>query len=334
VALRGPKPSVACAAPGGPLGYGPSPVAATTAVGSPAANLDMRPGLYRQSIIYEEVPKEIDRAGLEYIVGVRTREAKAAREVLSRAGRYSIVAENLQVKEVMHDGTRYIVCFNPVEAEHDRAAREAMVAALRERLSSGSPKSLIGNHGYRRYVKMEGAKLSIDEDAVKAEERYDGKYVLRTNARLTPQDVATSYKSLWQVERAFRELKSGLDLRPIYHYTEKRIRGHIMVCFLALVLEMALRRKLGVITEEAVPYDDLIHHLEQVKAVEINLDGKRYLARTELVGHADLAFRALGTRPPLRVTELPRRQNDPGEECCGTRDSYASKPNDDEASQK
>lgn len=287
-----------------------------------------------RGMVSEELLKEIEQAGLEYIVGVRMRKAKAAREVLSRAGRYSIVAENLQVKEVMHEGTRYIVCFNPVEAEHDRAAREAMVAALRERLSSGSSKSLIGNHGYRRYVKMEGAKLSINEDAVKAEERYDGKYVLRTNARLTPADVATSYKSLWQVERAFRELKSGLDLRPIYHYTEKRIRGHIMVCFLALVLEMALRRKLGAITEEAVPYDDLLHHLEQVKAVEINLDGKRYLARTELVGHADLAFRALGTRPPLRVTELPRRQNDPGEECCGTRDSYATKPNDDEVSQK
>ena len=287
-----------------------------------------------RGMVSEEVLKEIDKAGLEYIVGVRMRKAKAAREVLSRAGRYSVVAENLHVKEVKYEGTRYIVCFNPVEVEHDRAAREAMVAALRERLSSGFSRSLIGNSGYRRYVKMEGAKFSIDEDAVKAEEKYDGKYVLRTNARLTPQDVATSYKSLWQVERAFRELKSGLDLRPVYHYTEKRIRGHIMVCFLAFVLEMALRRKLKAIIEEAVPYDDILHHLEQVKAVEITLDGKRYLARTELVGHADLAFRALGMRPPLRVTELPRRQSDPLEECRGTRDPYALNPKDDKTSQK
>lgn len=107
-----------------------------------------------------------------------------------------------------------------------------------------------------------------------------------------------------------------------------------MVCFLALVLEMALRRKLKAITEEAVPYDDLLHHLEQVKAVEITLDGKHYLARTELVGHADLAFRALGMRPPLRVTELPRQQSELGKECCGTRDSHALKPNDDKTSQK
>jgi hypothetical protein len=81
-------------------------------------------------------------------------------------------------------------------------------------------------------------------DAVEADARYDGKYVLRTNRFLSPGDAAQAYKSLWQVERAFRELKSGLDLRPVYHWTEKRIRGHVMVCFLALVLETALRRKL------------------------------------------------------------------------------------------
>mgnify|MGYP000941585652 CR=1 FL=1 len=87
----------------------------------------------------------------------------------------------------------------------------------------------------------------------------------------------------------------------------------------------------GIVSEEVLREID---HLEQVKAVEISLDGKRYLARTELVGHADLAFRAPGTRPPPQVTELPRRHSEPGEECCGPRDPYAAKPNDDKASQK
>lgn len=83
-----------------------------------------------RGMVSEEVLEEIDKAGLEYIVGVRTRRAKAARELLSRAGRYSIVSENLHVKEVIHDGTRYVVCSSPLEAEHDRAAREAMVKAV------------------------------------------------------------------------------------------------------------------------------------------------------------------------------------------------------------
>jgi len=130
----------------------------------------------------------------------------------------------------------------------------------------------------------------------------------------------------------YRPEWEGLELHRFYRALD--FLADRTVCFLALVLDTALRRKLGAITKEVVPYNDLLHQLEEVKAVEINLDGKRYLARTELVGHADLAFRALGTRPPLRVTELPRRQNDPGKECCGTRDSYATKPNDDEVSQK
>jgi len=99
--------------------------------------------------------------------------------------------------------------------------------------------------------------VSIDKHALKQEAAYDGKYVLRTNCSLSPQEVAGAYKGLWQVERAFRELKSGLDLRPVYHWTHKRIRGHVMVCFLALVLEMALRRKIRGSGED-VRYDDLL----------------------------------------------------------------------------
>jgi hypothetical protein len=95
--------------------------------------------------------------------------------------------------------------------------------------------------------------------------------------------VAEAYKSLRQVERAFRELKSGLDLKPIYHWTEKRIRGHVMVCFLALVLEMALRRKIRDLGEEA-RYDDLLLDLCQLKAVDLHVDGRYYPARTELTG--------------------------------------------------
>lgn len=278
-----------------------------------------------RGMVSERVLEEIERLGLEYIVGVRMRRAKAGQEVLSRAGRYSVVVENLQVKEVWQEGIRYIVCFNPQEAERDRQAREAMVSVLREKLASGQARQLIGNSGYRRYLRWEGAGLSIDEEALEKEARYDGKYLLRTNTALAPAEVAQAYKGLWQVERAFRELKSGLDLRPVYHFTERRIRGHVMVCFLALVLEMALRRKIKALGKEEVSYEDLLLHLEQLRAVEIGLEGRRYLARTELVGHADLAFKALGMRPPLHVTELPRRGSDPPEECCGTRDLCAPK---------
>lgn len=270
-----------------------------------------------RGMVSEKVLREIEGANLEYIVGVRMRKAKVAREVLSRGGRYHEAASNLKVKEVVHQGVRYVICLNPEEEEHDRLVREEAVAKLQEKLSRGKVKQLIGNSAYRRYLKLNGSQVAIDEHALEEEARYDGKYLLRTNTSLSPSEVATAYKSLWQVERTFRELKSGLDLRPIYHWTEKRIRGHVMMCFLALVLEMVLRRKVKEAGRE-VRYHDLLLHISQLVAVEFELDGARYLARTELVGHAGLAFKAVGMRPPLHVTPLPRPFADPQEGCCGT----------------
>lgn len=258
-----------------------------------------------RGMVSEKLLREIESAQLEYIVGVRMRKLKAAQEVLSRPGRYRKVAPNLWVKEVVYQGVRYIVCFNPEEKERDRQTRKQAVTKLQERLAAGEVKQLIGNTAYRRYLRLDGTEASIDKQVLKQEARYDGKYVLRTNCSLSPKEVAEAYKSLWQVERAFRELKSGLDLRPIYHWTEKRIRGHVMVCFLALVLEMALRRKIKGLGED-IRYDDLMLDLSQLRAVDLHLDGSHYLARTELTGPAQVAFRAVGVRPPLHVTEMPR----------------------------
>ncbi len=112
-----------------------------------------------------------------------------------------------------------------------------------------------------------------------------------------------AYRGLWQVERAFREMKSGLELRPVYHWTERRIRGHIMVCFLAFVLEVVLMRKLREVGYEG-SYGELMADLERLKAVEIAVDGRRYLVRTELEGRAYEAFKAVGMRVPGRVLEV------------------------------
>lgn len=257
-----------------------------------------------RGMVDSKVLKELEEAKLQYIVGVKMRKLGVMRAVLGRPGRYHVVKENLQVKEVVHEGVRYIICLNPEEAEHDRRAREEMVAKLEAKLSSSGLKSLVGNTGYRRYLKVEGAKAGIDQDAIREEALYDGKYVLRTNTNLSPEEAALAYKGLWQVERAFRNLKSGLDLRPVYHWTDRRVRGHIMVCFLALVLEVVLQKKLEAISKE-ISYSQVMSDLAQLQAVEVHLDGQRYLARTELVGCADLVFKALGMRPPLHVDVLP-----------------------------
>lgn len=258
-----------------------------------------------RGMVSKETLKNIQEAGLEYIVGVSMRKMRDVSAMLSWKARYINIKPNLKVKEVkVKDRVRYILCYNPDSAKRDRLAREAMLAKLEAKLlTGGGIKSLVGNRGYRRYIKVEGQANIIDQEKIKQEVRYDGKFLLCTNSKLPTDQVAIAYKELWRVERAFRELKSGLDLRPVYHWKDSRVRGHIMVCFLALVLESTLIKKLSDIGSKA-SYREVMRDLSQLNAVQITILDKDYICRPELVGSAYEAFRATGIRPPLKMTEL------------------------------
>ena len=147
-----------------------------------------------RGMISKEAVSDLQKRGLGYILGARMRSVNEVKlDVLSRAGRYRDVAENLRVKDVSVEGRRYVVCLNPEEAEKDRADREAILASLENALKKGA-KALVGNRGYRRYLNVERGSVSIDRAKVGEESRYDarrsgppeertvrGKYVLRTN---------------------------------------------------------------------------------------------------------------------------------------------------------
>jgi transposase len=210
------------------------------------------------------------------------------------------VSKKLQVKEVQVEGRRYVVCLNEEEARKDQVARESMVKALEEKLSKGGPKSLVGNRGYARFLKTKRGALEIDYEAVKRDERLDGKFVLRTTTRLSAEEVAQAYKSLWRVERTFREQKSTLEVRPIYHQKDSQCVGHIVASFLALRLEVDLQRALDERGVE-VSWPELMGDLGQLQAVHIALDGQSYLIRTDLVGITYQAFLAAGVKIPPRV---------------------------------
>jgi transposase len=179
-------------------------------------------------------------APFDYILGCRMRRQKEIGvEVLGRGGRYQEIADNLKVKEVLVGERRHIICLNEEEERKDEAAREAILGHLREKLAGGA-KSLVANKGYARYLRVTKGPLRIDEAKMAAEARYDGKYVLRTNTELEAAEVARTYKSLWRVERAFRETESTLQVRPIFHHRDDTSIGHIVAGFLALRLEVDL----------------------------------------------------------------------------------------------
>ena len=190
---------------------------------------------------------------ISYILGARMRRVKeVSGEVLSRAGRYHEVHPEganskspspLAVKEVMVEGRRYIVCRNSRQERKDAAARQAMIEALEQRIKT-NPKGLVGNRGYARYIKVCKGGMTIDRDKIDKEGHFDGKWVLRTNMNLSADRVALKYKELWQVEQVFRDVKSVLDTRPVFHKCDETIRGHVFCSFLALVLRKELDRRL------------------------------------------------------------------------------------------
>ena len=198
---------------------------------------------------------------------------------------------------------RYVVCRNPQEAAREAAAREAILEKLRQTVAKQGPKALVGNKGYARFLRVAKGSVSIDEAAVKRDARLDGKFVLTTNTNLPPAEVAQTYKSLWRVERTFREQKSTLEVRPIYHHRDDTSMGHIVASFLALRLEVDLQQRLDD-RQAKVSWPDLMGDLGRVHSVLLELDGNRYQLRTDMVGAAHHAFAAAGVRPPSAVTHL------------------------------
>ena len=249
-----------------------------------------------------------------YILGVRMRKQKeVSEEVLGRGGRYEEVHPKgthskapspLKVKEIMIDEVRYIICLNEDQAKKDAADRELIISSLREKLKSGE-KSLVGNKGYRKYLKVEGGGFSVDEKKARKEARYDGKWVLRTNTSLSAKEVALQYKQLWMVEQTFRNMKTILSTRPIYHKCDETIRGHVFCSFLSLLLMKELKERLlkkGWQGEWA----DLINSLEGVKEIRIETGNTEILLRSTLKGDAGKAFQVAGIAIPPTVRIVQR----------------------------
>src|SRR6516164_5184564 len=250
---------------------------------------------------------------VRYIVGVRMRRQKEVSiSVLgSRARWFESVPERskakdpapLKVKEVWVEERRYIVCLNEEERRKDARDREAIVAHLKDQLRNGD-KSLVGNKGYRRYLKVEGSgHFVIDEKQVKAEERYDGIWVLRTNTVHDPETVAHVYKALWTVEDIIRTAKSILETRPIYHKRDETIRGHVFCSFLALVLKTELERRMK-FADLQCEWAQVLRGLEALQQVEATFQDKRFLLRSQLTGEASAALRATGVGAPPTLREL------------------------------
>ena len=256
----------------------------------------------------------LEERGLEYVLGARERTDALVRSVVladrkpftplcvERAGGGQT---QLFAKEVRVEGRRYIVCRNEAEAAKDAADRQAIVAGLEQQLRRGD-KALIGNSAYRRYLRAASDQRAFEIDLGKLadEARYDGVFVLRTNARLTPLQAVLRYRDLMQVEQLFRTAKALMRTRPIYHASDAAIRGHVFFSFLALVLRKELDercRAVGFRPEWA----DVLRDLDRLQEVEICKDGQQITLRTPATGVIGPLFKAARIALPQNVREAP-----------------------------
>ena len=256
----------------------------------------------------------LQKAGGHYILGEKLRggtpEADAA---LSRQGRYRRVADNLQVKEVrLHSDLaddRFVICFNPDAQVRDAAVRAKMVTILEEtidgsdKLSRDKRAELRGvistKPGLKRYLRVTpGGLLRIDKQAIDAEANLDGKFLLRcSDPKLSAEDIALGYKQLLEVERGWRDMKSIIDMRPVYHRVEDRIRAHVLLCWLALLLIRIAETRTGqtwtVIRDE----------LQRLHLGTFTGPAGSFQQRTELTTGQKKILAALGLPEPRRVFE-------------------------------
>jgi hypothetical protein len=203
--------------------------------------------------------RDLRAGGHAYILGEKIRTTNPdAMAALTRPGRYATVAGNLQVKEVnIRDDERFIVCLNPEQVTRDAAIRTLMVDKLTaliagsDALTPTKRAELVGKismmPALNRYLRTTPAgRLRIDRAKIAAEAKLDGKYLLRCcDPAMSAEDIALGYKQLIQVERGWRDLKTHLELRPVYHRLEHRIRAHVLLCWLALLLIRIIENTTG-----------------------------------------------------------------------------------------
>jgi transposase len=200
--------------------------------------------------------KALAAGGGKYLMCMPMRRGDAlTQQVLARAGRHRTVNERLQIKEVViGDGERrlrYVVCFNPEEATRQQAHRrhlldhlEAELAAMGDAAQDVQSKrvaALRSSSRYGKYLSLGTKGLQLEAKAIKAAEHYDGKFLVHGNDdTLSAEDMALGYKQMIRVEQAWRDMKSTLEMRPVFHWAPHRIHSHVAITVLSLLLERTI----------------------------------------------------------------------------------------------
>ena len=264
----------------------------------------------------------------EFIVGMKLAVFKKRHEEFYDIGRYQWLNDDLAVYETNHEGDRCIITWSRSRAERDRKSREDVLDKIRKKLSKKkiTAKEFVTNTTYQRYVSglNDNRDFTLNEKAIAQDATRDGYFGVVTNVLdMDAKEIVADYKTLWIVEDAFGEIKGTLRARPVFHWTDPRIVGHLTLCFIAYYCEslmtQALREKklmlensaidAAVIKPRPLTVLEAMSELQEVRAVPVTLRSTTMWVRTDIHGNAHKLFSAIGLKPPPKVLHITKSEN-------------------------
>lgn len=266
-----------------------------------------------------------ERAEGEFIVGMKLGVFKERHAEFYDTTRFEWMNEALAIYETRHKGDRCIITWSKARAERDQKAREDILTKIRKKLAlkKVSPKTFVTNRNYQKYLTglTEGKGPKINEKVIAQEAAKDGFFGVITNVQnMKAEEIVTHYKNLWRIEDSFGEIKGTLKARPVFHWRDRRIVGHLMMCFLAYFCEAQLTKALrqkgfqlgspaidqGTIKPRALTVVEAMRELCEVRAIPVNIRGKRLWVRTDISGNATKLFQSIGLKIPPKVLNLEK----------------------------
>lgn len=266
----------------------------------------------------------------EFIVGMKLGVFKKRHEEFYDTTRFERINDELAIYETKHNEDRCIITWSKARAERDQKAREDILTKIRKKLAlkKVNAKTFVTNRNYQKYLTglNDGEKPRLNEKAVAEEATKDGFFGVVTNVQnMNAQEIIANYKNLWKIEDAFGEIKGTLKARPVFHWTDKRIIGHLMICFLAYFCEAQLTKALrkkgfqleskaideGIIKPRPLTVVEAMRELCEVRAIPVKVRGKTIWVRTDIAGNAIKLFKSIGLKPPPKVLNL-KTQNPAG----------------------
>lgn len=278
----------------------------------------------------------------QYIVGMKLGMFKDRTSEFYELGRYRFIDHKgeLAIYETTHEGARCIVTWSKARAERDRQAREDILEKIRKKLAQKrvTAKNFVSNKTYQRYVLglADGKGFRLNEEAIEEDQRRDGFFGVITNVlEMKAEEIVSHYKQLWIIEDAFGEVKGTLRSRPVFHWKDRRIVGHLVLCFIAYLCEALLTKALrekgmalkspaidqGTIDSRPLTVVEAMRELSEVRAIPVKLPLRTLWVRTDITGNASKLFSAIGLKPPPKVLNLGKAGNP-----AGTNSIHAWKP--------